>query len=352
MAKRTSKGKKPTVRDVAKKAGVALGTVSKVLNRDVNVRRSTYDKVMKAVDQLGYVLPPPERRPIRKDKEARKGLDGQVNTIAKVAFLIPAKNFDAVETPLAKALSQGMKDYYYDNKIELIMVHLDEDGRLPEEIKSKQVDGIIMRGVARELVPNRDDRKLLELYPVVSLLWGNGLNTDDDCVRYDDFTAGRLAAKQLIAKGAERVICAINFASLNSTSMTQRLAGAAMECSAAGIEFEKLQRDQINKAEFKDELVALVKSDESKSTGVFVAYGEPEIYEQIKSDCADREKLILSGVFDAKEMLKDVPKEVVAVFLNAYEVGKSAAEQLLWRRNNGDSTQRSVLITPSLLKRR
>ena len=44
-----------TITDVAKKAGVAIGTVSKVLNNYANVSKETREKVLKAARELNYV---------------------------------------------------------------------------------------------------------------------------------------------------------------------------------------------------------------------------------------------------------------------------------------------------------
>ena len=44
-----------SIRDVAQRAGVALGTVSNVLNRPEKVAESTRERVLAAIDQLGFV---------------------------------------------------------------------------------------------------------------------------------------------------------------------------------------------------------------------------------------------------------------------------------------------------------
>ena len=43
------------IEDVAAAAGVSMKTVSRVLNREVNVREDTRARVQKAVDRLKYV---------------------------------------------------------------------------------------------------------------------------------------------------------------------------------------------------------------------------------------------------------------------------------------------------------
>ena len=44
-----------TSKEVAKMAGVSVATVSRVVNGEDNVRQATRDKVLAAVDKLGYV---------------------------------------------------------------------------------------------------------------------------------------------------------------------------------------------------------------------------------------------------------------------------------------------------------
>jgi LacI family transcriptional regulator len=46
---------KITILHVAKEAGVSFGTVSRVLNEDVHVRPETRERVLKAIDRLGFV---------------------------------------------------------------------------------------------------------------------------------------------------------------------------------------------------------------------------------------------------------------------------------------------------------
>ena len=47
-------GRRPTIEDVAALAGVSIKTVSRVVNREPNVRASTQEKVEQAIAQLGY----------------------------------------------------------------------------------------------------------------------------------------------------------------------------------------------------------------------------------------------------------------------------------------------------------
>ncbi len=53
------KGSEPTIKDVARQAGVSIATVSRVLNDSAAVRLSTAQKVTEAMDALGYLREQP-----------------------------------------------------------------------------------------------------------------------------------------------------------------------------------------------------------------------------------------------------------------------------------------------------
>lgn len=50
-------GKWPTIKDVAERAGVSRGTVDRVINGRGRVYKPVHERVLKAVDELGYVPP-------------------------------------------------------------------------------------------------------------------------------------------------------------------------------------------------------------------------------------------------------------------------------------------------------
>ncbi|MET3653029.1 LacI family transcriptional regulator [Dyella japonica] len=54
----------PTIKDVAKRSGVSLKTVSRVINREASVRADTREKVERAIEALGY-QPNPSARGLR-----------------------------------------------------------------------------------------------------------------------------------------------------------------------------------------------------------------------------------------------------------------------------------------------
>lgn len=55
MTRKKGPGAVPTIQDVARTAGVAIGTVSRVLNGNLSVRPATRARVQQAIEQLGYM---------------------------------------------------------------------------------------------------------------------------------------------------------------------------------------------------------------------------------------------------------------------------------------------------------
>jgi len=74
----------PTLRDVARLAGVSLGTASQAINNRPNVATETRERVMGAVAELGYHIPTRSRNPV--------GVFTEINTIAALVKITPHLN--------------------------------------------------------------------------------------------------------------------------------------------------------------------------------------------------------------------------------------------------------------------
>jgi LacI family transcriptional regulator len=74
----------PTLRDVARLAGVSLGTASQAINNRPNVATETRARVMGAAAQLGYQIPDRSKNPI--------SVFTEINTIAALVKITPHLN--------------------------------------------------------------------------------------------------------------------------------------------------------------------------------------------------------------------------------------------------------------------
>lgn len=121
-----------TIYDVAKKAGVSMATVSRVVNGNPNVKPGTRKKVMEVIDELDY-------RP----NAVARGLASKKTTT--VGVIIP----DVTNVYFA-SLARGIDDVAAMYKYNIILAN--SDGNEEKEIQvfntllAKQVDGIIYMG--------------------------------------------------------------------------------------------------------------------------------------------------------------------------------------------------------------
>lgn len=96
-----------TIKDVAAHAGVAFKTVSRVVNNDPTVKPKNREKVLKAIDELGY-------RPNRAAQLTRRKKSGVIGFIADELLRVPY-TFDLI---------RGAQDLAWNNNKELMVLNV------------------------------------------------------------------------------------------------------------------------------------------------------------------------------------------------------------------------------------
>lgn len=99
----------PTNKDVARRAGVSIATVSRVLNDLPNVRPPVRRKVMRAIQELGY-------QPNRTARQLRV-------KSSKVLGLI----ISDIQNPFFTSVVRGIEDEAYKHQFSLVLCNTDED---------------------------------------------------------------------------------------------------------------------------------------------------------------------------------------------------------------------------------
>ncbi len=123
---------RPTMRDVAALAGVAIKTVSRVMNGVSTVDAELVGRVRKAADMLGY-------RPNLTASSLRRG-PGRSATIGLL--------LEDVSNPFSAALLRAVEDQSRDRGVQVLIGSLDEDPErerhLARALIDRQVDGLII----------------------------------------------------------------------------------------------------------------------------------------------------------------------------------------------------------------
>jgi DNA-binding LacI/PurR family transcriptional regulator len=189
-----------TITDVAKKAGVALGTVSRVLNNIPGVNDSIRERVAEAARALNY-----SRLRRRKAPVAEGGArGGRPRNVGVVCF---GMEDSLVQLPVVSAALQSIEGVVAGMGGSLLLSISPRGDRVPAFLASGRVAGLILKGPNQGELPSpADNRFLQQLYrlPYVWLM-GRLPGAPGDHCNFDTEEAGRIAAAHLFEKGHRHV---------------------------------------------------------------------------------------------------------------------------------------------------
>ncbi len=178
----------PTIRDVAKLAGVAPITVSRVINDSGYVSKETRSRVEEAVKELGYV--PNMLGPSLRFK--------QTMTLAMVVT--------DIGNPFWTTVTRGVEDIAQENGYSTILCNTDESEEKQEQyldmLLRRRIDGILLVPASSSPGPIRLIQK--QGIPVV-ILDRRVPDVDVDVVRADSEKGAYQLAKHLISFGHQQI---------------------------------------------------------------------------------------------------------------------------------------------------
>lgn len=217
----------PTMKDVANEAGVALGTVSKVVN-GLPVGEAYRLRVEDAIKKLGYRV-----NVYAQDLKASKTYT--------VALLIPN-----TQMPFFASLAYQINLALLKRNYRMLLCSTDFDSGLEQRYielaRQQKLDGIIGLTYNPELAVDDD-------IPFVSIDRQFGANIP--CVASDNFAGGQLAAEKLADFGCKNVAF-LRIGSSLSNEPNKRKSGFENGCLARGLNYEmKILNDGDSLDEFE-----------------------------------------------------------------------------------------------------
>lgn len=235
----------PTMKDVAREAGVALGTVSKVVN-GLSVGESYKIRVEEAIRKLNY----------------------QVNTYAQgmkagktytIALLIPN-----AQEPFFASLVYYINKALSARKYRMLLCSTDFDSSIEQEYVNmaqlNKVDGIIGLTYNPNLVVEENT-------PFVAI--DRPVGPRFPCVASDNFGGGQLAAEKLAALGCKNVAFLRIGSSLTSET-NKRRSGFENGCLAEGLSYEmKILNDGEPYELFEEFLAEHIQDGKLSFDGIF-----------------------------------------------------------------------------------
>lgn len=205
----------PTMKDVASEAGVALSTVSKVVN-GLSVKEPYKTRVEEAIKKLNYHV-----------NSYAKGL--KADKTGTVALLIPN-----LRNPFFATLTQHINRTLQNLKYRMLLCTTESNPEIEQEyitmLQNNMVDGIIGLTYNPNLI-------VPEGIPFVSI--DRSMGSGIPCVACDNFMGGQIAAEKLADLGCRNVAFLRIGSSLNNEP-NKRKAGFENGCLARKLNYEML----------------------------------------------------------------------------------------------------------------
>ncbi|GAB2782203.1 LacI family DNA-binding transcriptional regulator [Streptomyces daliensis] len=324
-------GTRPTMKDVAARAGVGLKTVSRVVNGEAGVSPDTERRVQEAITALGF----------RRNDSARILRKGRTASIGLV--------LEDLADPFYAPLSRAVEEVARTHGALLINGSSAEDPDRERELVlalcARRVDGLV-------IVPASDDHRYLEpeIAAGVATVFVDrppGL-IEADMVLSDSFTGAREGVAHLIAHGHRRIGFIGDHPKIHTA--TERLRGYEAAMAEAGLpvhpswlalggtEPERVRVD-----------AASMLSGAEPVTALFA--GNNRVTVTLVRVLAERERPVALVGFDDFELADLLSPPVTVVAQDPARLGRSAAELLFRRLDGADDAPRRVAQPTRLIAR-
>ncbi|MBP6016890.1 MAG: LacI family DNA-binding transcriptional regulator [Candidatus Promineofilum sp.] len=211
-----------TIRDVAREAGVGIGTVSRVLNDSPMVSEETRHKVKTAITALDY----------SPSSVARRLSRGRSMAVAVIAPFFTRRSYVERLQGIEHVLSAGGYD--------LILYNVETVGRRDECLRAlprgERLDGFLILSLAPQ---DAEVERLLELEAPTVLI--DAYHPDLPTVTIDDRVGARIAVQHLINLGHKRIAYVGEYLDdnpFNFRPVVDRFRGYREALADAGIPFD------------------------------------------------------------------------------------------------------------------
>jgi LacI family transcriptional regulator len=329
---------KTTIYDVADHAGVAISTVSRVLNDSRDVSDATRETVLKAIRELQF-------RPNRTAKSLAQ------RSTRTIAVAVPT-----FTTPFHNELLKGVRSRLDDADLDLLLCDLDWEApraTLRNFLSRGAMDGLLLTGIA----VNEEIALELQTLGAPVVLVGTQWEAMDSFY-WDDVPGARLAVEHLIERG-HTDIAMITTPHDENRLRNARVAGYRDALEDAGLPFieDRVACGQTRKHDgFSEEAgyegMQHVLEHHPDVTAVFAssdvqAIGAWQAIRQAGQAVPDDYALV--GYDDIK-VSRFIGLSSVAQ--NMHDVGEQAADVLLQRLAGSDDPPVSRLVQPELVVRK
>lgn len=329
---------RPSVRDVARQAGVSVGTVSHVLNHPDRVAPATRERVERVIAELGFV----------RSTAARQLRDGASSTVGLVLH--------DIANPFYTEAARAVEDHLVERGYALLLCSTDgeeqREARALRMLLEQDVAGVIVTPSASTDANLADLRR--RRTPVV-LLDSPGDVPDLPSVGVDDLAGGQIAVSHLLALGHRSIV--VLTGPMTVRQARQRWAGACAAARQAGFDVDAVLRPvecDAFSADAAAGAMRLVLTEPRRPTAVFaandvMAIGAMRVLRKAGLRIPDDVAVVgYDDVFVAAELVTPL----TSVRQPLRDLGRTAAELVLSAiAARGEPDPQHVVFRPELVVR-
>lgn len=304
----------PTIHDVARAAGVAVGTASKALNGRGQLREATRERVLAEAARLEF----------RPNDLVKSLLRGRTYTVG----LLTTDYFGRFTMPLLA----GIEDALGAAEILVFLCNVRDDPerehKVVASLLAKQVDGIIVTG------RRTDPRPPVNLgRSHVPIVYANTRVDDPEmvCVLPDDGQGSRLAAEHLVALGRQRIAHVTGPAHWEAVQQRRDAVADVLAHHGLSLPDERILYGEWREAWGYEAAGRLLESDPAIDA---IFCGSDTIARGVLDGLRERGRAVPDQVavvgFDNWEIVAAAGRPpLTTVDLNLHDVGRCASERLL-----------------------
>jgi len=330
-----TRNNRASINDVARTAGVSVGTVSNVLNRPERVLPSTRDRVLQAINDLAFVP----------NGSARQLRAGTITTVGAIVL--------DIANPFFTEVVRGIEDRLAADSYTLMLASSDEDpareARYLRLFEEHGVSGMMVVPSGKDLTP------LLNLRgrgTNLVLLDRTSQRADVSSVGVDDVLGGHLAVQHLLELGHTRI--ALINGPHSIIQCADRWAGAVQAVTAAGLDPDRVLREitigSLNSASGEGGAIELLRTKRNRPTAIFcvndlTALGAMRALRDRKVSVPD--EMAVVG-YDDVGFAAELAIPLTSVRQPTHDIGFRAADLLI---GQSSAPPQQVLFSPELVIR-
>ncbi|HUC57951.1 MAG TPA: LacI family DNA-binding transcriptional regulator [Streptosporangiaceae bacterium] len=328
-----------SIRDVAARAGVSVGTVSNVLNRPEIVAESTRRRVQTAIRQLGFV----------RNESARQLRAGKSRTIGLLVL--------DVANPFFTDLARGVEDEANESGLAVILCNsgdqLAKERRYLELLEEHRVQGILITPVA---AADEHVARLQRRGTPVVLVDSRSASRGQCSVSVDDVLGGELAVAHLVAQRHKKIAFVGGPLSLRQVADRRDGAFRALEAACLGPEvLQIVETTALTVAAGRRAAAAVAEQPEpERPTAMFCAndlLALGALQEMTARRIRVPDSIAIMG-YDDIDFAAAAAVPLTSVRQPRHQLGRAAAQLLLEEALDGGGHQhRQVIFEPELVVR-